>query len=64
VMQGNRNSSELRKAMLVILEPLDVEYVAIVNRAFESISEVVIGDTIVLVAARVGVTRLIDNVWM
>jgi len=25
---------------------------------------VVIGDTIVLVAARVGVTRLIDNVWM
>jgi len=64
VMQGNRNSSELRKAMLLILEPLDVEYVAIVNRAFESISEVVIGDTIVLVAARVGVTRLIDNVWM
>ena len=64
VMQGNRKSSELQKAMLAILEPLEVEYVAIVNRSFESISEVVIGDTIVLVAARVGVTRLIDNVWM
>jgi pantothenate synthetase len=25
---------------------------------------VVLGDTIVLVAARVGTTRLIDNVWM
>jgi pantoate--beta-alanine ligase len=64
VMQGNYKSSEIQKAMLAILEPLVVEYVAIVNRAFESISEVVIGDTIVLVAARVGVTRLIDNVWM
>ncbi|MCX6072889.1 MAG: pantoate--beta-alanine ligase [Campylobacterales bacterium] len=64
VMQGNYKSSDIQKAMLAILEPLEVEYVAIVNRAFESISEVVIGDTIVLVAARVGVTRLIDNVWM
>ncbi len=64
VMQGNYKSSEIQKAMLAILEPLEVEYVAIVNRSFESISEVVIGDTIVLVAARVGVTRLIDNVWM
>jgi pantoate--beta-alanine ligase len=64
VMQGNFKSSEIGKAMLSILEPLDVEYVAVVNRAFEAIPEVVVGDTIVLVAARVGTTRLIDNVWM
>lgn len=64
VMQGNFKSSEICHAMLSILEPLEVEYVAVVNRAFESISEVILGDTIVLVAARVGTTRLIDNVWM
>lgn len=64
VMQGVRGSNEIQKVMLEILQPLDVEYVAIVNCRFEAIPEVVIGDTIVLVAARVGTTRLIDNVWM
>lgn len=64
VMQGNLNSDEIQSAMKDILEPLEVEYVAIVNRRFQAITEVVIGDTIVLVAARVGSTRLIDNVWM
>ncbi len=64
VMQGNHKSREIERAMQRVLEPLDVEYVAIVNREFESIPEVIIGNTIVLVAARVGTTRLIDNVWM
>ncbi|MDQ1298177.1 MAG: pantoate--beta-alanine ligase [Campylobacterota bacterium] len=64
VMQGVRESKEITKAMLDILQPLRVEYVAVVNRRFEVIPEVIIGDTIVLVAARVGSTRLIDNVWM
>ena len=63
-MQGNLNSESIRQEMLAILQPLDVEYVAVVNRAFESINEVILGDTIILVAARVGTTRLIDNVWM
>lgn len=64
VMQGNLVSEEIKRAMEEILTPLDVEYVAIVNRRFESLAQVVIGDTIVLVAARVGTTRLIDNMWM
>jgi len=64
VMQGNFQSSAICHAMLTILEPLEVEYVAVVNRAFESIPDVIVGDTIILVAARVGTTRLIDNVWM
>lgn len=64
VMQGNINSADIKANMETILAPLNVEYVAIVNRGFESIENVAIGDTIILVAARVGVTRLIDNVWM
>lgn len=64
VIQGVRKSDEITAVMLDILKPLNVEYMTIVNRRFEAISEVIIGDTIVLVAARVGPTRLIDNVWM
>ncbi len=64
VMQGNTESAQIKASMEAILAPLEVEYVAIVNRAFESLERVVIGDTIILVAARVGTTRLIDNVWM
>lgn len=64
VMQGTLDAGVIKAEMLAILEPLDVEYVAIVNRSFEAIDKVEIGNTIVLVAARVGTTRLIDNVWM
>jgi pantoate--beta-alanine ligase len=64
VMRGEVESKAIQEQMHSILNPLNVEYVAIVNRAFQSITQVVIGDTIVLVAVRIGTTRLIDNVWM
>ncbi|HEX5711169.1 MAG TPA: pantoate--beta-alanine ligase [Sulfuricurvum sp.] len=64
VMQKNFNSQKIEAQMMEVLKPLEVEYVAVVNRAFEWIPEVILGNTIVLVAARVGTTRLIDNVWM
>lgn len=64
VMQGVLDADAITAEMKAILQPLEVEYVAIVNRAFESIPQVSIGNTIVLVAAHVGTTRLIDNVWM
>lgn len=64
VMQGMLEADTIKMEMAEILEPLAVEYVAIVNRRFESIPKVVIGDTIIVIAARVGTTRLIDNVWM
>jgi len=64
VMQGVLKTESIIDAMKKILEPLEVEYVAIVNRAFVQIDEVEIGNTIILVAAKVGATRLIDNVWL
>lgn len=64
VMQGNFDCRSIIEEMHSVLKPLEVEYVAIVNRAFESLDEVELGNTIILVAARVGTTRLIDNVWL
>ena len=50
--------------MLEILKPLTVDYVAIVDRNFNEISLVEQDNTIILVAASVGNTRLIDNLWI
>ena len=65
VMAGERSTQAIIEMMETILEAADrVEYVAIVNRAFEPLEEVEIGNTIILVAAWVGKPRLIDNVWI
>jgi pantoate--beta-alanine ligase len=55
---------EVKVEMLSILEPLEVEHVAIVDRAFNPVSEIEPGNTIVLVEAVVGTTRLLDNIWI
>lgn len=58
------NALKIKAAMSECLEPLKVDYVAIVNRNFEPIENVELGNTIILVAAYVGKTRLIDNLWV
>ena len=64
VMQKELNVELIKEAMREVLFEVDVEYVALVNRHFEAIDNVEIGNTIILVAARVGKTRLIDNLWI
>ena len=65
VMTGELNVEVIKKVMINILEEVDeVEYVAIVDREFNVLEEVVIGNTIILVAAWVGKPRLIDNLWI
>lgn len=54
----------IQEVMREVLKEVSVEYVALVNREFQSIKEVEIGNTIILVAGRVGKTRLIDNLWI
>ena len=55
----------IKKEMLEVLSEADkVEYVAIVNREFQALETVEIGNTIILVAAWVGKPRLIDNLWI
>ena len=50
--------------MLSVLEPLAVDYIAFVDYKFNEISQIKQGDTIILLAAKVGTTRLIDNIWL
>jgi len=64
VMRKECSVQEVRAAMLETLTLLEVEYVTIVNRAFEPISKVEIGNTIILVEALSGSTRLLDNIWI
>jgi len=64
VMQKNLEVRTIQQEMQKVLKPLDVEYISIVSRAFIPQEKVVIGDSIILVAARLGTTRLIDNLWI
>jgi len=64
VMKKEFSVVVIKEAMLEVLAEVEVEYVALVNREFQAIEEVEIGNTIMLVAAKVGTTRLIDNLWI
>ncbi len=65
VMRGELNVDVIKKEMVEVLSEADtIEYVAIVDREFNAIDNIEIGNTIILVAAWVGKPRLIDNLWI
>ncbi len=65
VISGEKNVAKITVAMQEVLSKADsIEYIAVVNRSFSPLDEIVLQDTIILVAAWVGKTRLIDNVWI
>ena len=54
----------IKDQMKEILHPLEVGYVEILNHDFELVSEVELGNSVILVEALVGTTRLLDNIWL
>ncbi|KYJ86699.1 pantoate--beta-alanine ligase [Sulfurovum riftiae] len=65
VMAGELDVRTIKKEMMQVLSETDrVEYVAIVDRDFNALESVEIGNSIILVAALVGKPRLIDNIWI
>jgi len=64
VMEKETNTAKIKEAMLEVLKDTDVQYVEIVDREFNTLKEVEIKNSIILVAAFVGTTRLIDNMWI
>ena len=64
VTQGIFDAEHIKEEMKKVLEPLQIEYVAVVSRDFEYRKTVEIGNTIILVEVIVGTTRLLDNIWV
>ena len=64
VIQKVFEVNRIKEEMGEVLKPLDVEYISIVSRSFIPQEEVEIGKSIILVAVKLGKTRLIDNIWI
>ena len=64
IKQNILNSAEIIKNMRDTLNGLEIFYVEILNRDFELIEDVEIGNSVILVEVKVGETRLLDNIWI
>lgn len=64
IKNGERNTDVIEEEMAKILSDVAVEYVAIKDRSLNELEEIEMGNTVILIAARVGTTRLIDNMWI
>jgi len=65
ISSGELDAQTIKAQMIEVLDSVDsIEYVAIVDRGFNEIDTIKIGNSIILVAAWVGKTRLIDNIWV
>ncbi|GAA9515125.1 pantoate--beta-alanine ligase [Helicobacter pylori] len=62
--KGEKACEKLRKIGLGILETLEVDYLEFCNHKLEPLKTIEPTNTLVLVAARVGKTRLLDNLWV
>ncbi|UOS04412.1 pantoate--beta-alanine ligase [Helicobacter pylori] len=62
--KGEKACEKLKKLGLEILETLEVDYLEFCNHKLESLKTIEPTNTLVLVAARVGKTRLLDNLWV
>jgi pantoate--beta-alanine ligase len=54
----------IKKEMLNILDVDELQYIAFVDRNFNFIKKIEPNNTIILIAAKVGKTRLIDNIFI
>jgi pantoate--beta-alanine ligase len=64
IIEGERDVATIKVMMEKVLSKTELEYIEIVDRKFNLLQKVEIANTILLVAAKVGKTRLIDNMWV
>ncbi|WQZ05252.1 pantoate--beta-alanine ligase [Helicobacter pylori] len=62
--KGEKACEKLKKLGLEILKNLEVDYLEFCNHELEPLKIIEPTNTLVLVAARVGKTRLLDNLWV
>ncbi|HOI83570.1 MAG TPA: pantoate--beta-alanine ligase, partial [Campylobacterales bacterium] len=61
---GELDTAKIEAKMREGLKELDVEYIAFCDRNLKKQEKIELKNSIVLVAAKVGTTRLIDNIWI
>lgn len=64
ISSGTLATQELSQHMEAMMSELRIDYIAFTDRQLFPIESIRVGESIILVAARVGSTRLIDNVWV
>jgi pantoate--beta-alanine ligase len=64
VMRGELKVANIKEKMREIMSEIEIEYIEITDREFQKIENIQIKNSMILVAARVGKTRLIDNIWI
>ncbi len=62
--RGEKACEKLKKLGLEILKNLEVDYLECCNHKLEPLKTIEPANTLILVAARVGKTRLLDNLWV
>ncbi|GAA8631537.1 pantoate--beta-alanine ligase [Helicobacter pylori] len=62
--KGEKACEKLKKLGLEILKNLEVDYLEFCNHKLEPLKTIEPANTLILVAARVGKTRLLDNLWV
>ncbi|MCP4970033.1 MAG: pantoate--beta-alanine ligase [Arcobacter sp.] len=64
IAKEQRDVEIIKDKIYDIMQKLEVEYVAIVDREFNEVSKIDLNNTIILIVARFGNTRLLDNIWL
>jgi len=64
IVAGNLTIEDIKKSMMETLKGIDVEYIEIVSRELLQMKQIELKNTIILVAVKIGSTRLIDNIWI
>ena len=59
-----KDIKKIKEEMIKILDVDTLQYIAFVDREFNYIEKIIPENTIILIAAYVGNTRLIDNIWI
>jgi pantoate--beta-alanine ligase len=65
ISNGLVDSIKIKNSIKETLKDIDIiEYIEVVDREFNRIKEIDVKNSIILIAVRVGNTRLIDNIWI
>ena len=64
VANDQKDVKVIKNKIYEIMQDLDIEYVAIVDRDFNELEEIEIKNSIILIVVRFGQTRLLDNIWL